>query len=247
MLAAIMVLSLSLLSVVTAATGQEQGTPLPPYYPPDPFELKGIHLKSSPVNENRGESPVPGQNGQVMGKVVERDSRGNPDESKGIAGAQIQVYDGYSTRTCISGPDGTFYLEGVQPGRASLTITMRGYRQAGGPVEITALPRRVLVALTSLHSNHSRQKGYINVFAYNKEDGHGKIIPVTSIRVHESGGSRRWYNSWSGPGGGAYQSLYCSNAPVGSYYTIKATWEDGTERTSEIRLRQKYRDVSIYP
>jgi hypothetical protein len=242
----------------------------PIYYPPDPFELKGIHVKGTPAPPGPGsqvpsnpdlQAPVTspmqdrdnnslpaGHQGSIIGRVVERDSKGSPIESKGVAGALIQVSDGFSVKTCISKPDGTFYMEGVQPGKASITVSHRHYRQTQGTVSLAGDPRRVLIGMTPLSTHHEKEKGYINVYAYQKDGHHGHYIPVTSIRVQESGGGyRKWYDSWDGSSGSSYQKLNCSNATVGSYYQIKVIWKDRTERTTDIHLTEKYRDVSIYP
>jgi hypothetical protein len=91
-----------------------------------------------------------------------------------------------------------------------------------------------------------REKGYINVWAYTKTCNSGRKIEPTSIRVHEVGNSSRsWYNSWSGTSGSTYQSLYCSGARVGEYFRVRVAWSDGTVSTTDIRLREKYRDLYV--
>lgn len=254
--------------------GQACAQDPPPWYPCEPQSVKNIQndvhapdmemqeppadpepweppaeLESWKPPQDQGPSGDPGPRGggEVNGKVVLRDSSGNPDESKGISGAVVKVYQGNRFRTCVSGHDGSFVLRDVSPGENLMSITARGFREASGRVKVTEnSTRNVLVGLSSLWGR-SADNGYINIYAYGHEDYEGNRIGVESIRVHQVGDySHRWYNSWNPGYGYTYQSLSCSRAPVGKYYRIVVVWGDGSVRTRDIYLSNKYRDVSIY-
>ena len=253
-LAAALAVMLFFAVLLCLSPGVEAQNAIPsPFYPPDPFELKGIHLeRATPVQAPGTEaSPAitPGDPcalGSISGRVVERNREGGSDESKGISGATVQLFDGAIMKTAVTGRGGAYAIEGIKPGRVTITVSHVKYRPAEGSATVTASsqPAKVLIALAPLV--WKAEKGYINVYAQAKDGPDGKPIGVTSIRVHESGNlSHRWYNSWSGDYGSS-QHLYCENARVGAYFDIKVTWRDGTERTTSIRLKSQGRDVSLY-
>lgn len=223
----------------------------PPWYPPEPpsFNATQEYMPELPASPSAPISPNGEQgSGELTGKVVPRDSNGNPDESKGISGAIIKLYQGNSIITCISGHDGSFALNNVKPGENLIRVSAHGFKQATGKVKVVENDTRsVLVGLSPLWTMKSKDYGYINVYAYRYENYEGKWIDVQSIRVHQVGDFRhRWYNSWNPGYGSTYQSLYCSNAPMEKYYRIEVVWSDGSVRTMDIYLSSKYRDVSIY-
>ena len=221
----------------------------PPWYPPEPPQMKDKEPLPPPPEYDSVDLPAFHGSGEITGKVVPRDSSGNADESRGIAGAVIKVYDGSSFKTCISGANGQFSIRGISPGEKLISISVPGYRDTTGQVQVVEnASRNVLISLSPLWYMKKKECGYINVYAYGKEDYNGKWIGVESIRVREIGNySNRWYNCWNGSYSSSYQSLYCSQAPMDRYYHIEVVWNDGSVRTREIRLTEKYRDVSIYP
>jgi len=221
----------------------------PPWFPPDPAQLKDGEQKPIPADINLEDIPAVHGSGQITGKVVPRDSSGNPDESKGIIGAVIKIYDGALFKTCISGNNGHFIINGIAPGEKLISVSVPGFKETTGKVQVIENgTRNVLIGLSPLWNKKKKECGYINVYAYGKEDYHGNWVGVESIRVREIGNySNRWYNCWNGSYASNYQSLYCSQAPMDRYYHIEVVWNNGSVRTREIRLTERYRDISIYP
>ncbi|MDQ7824102.1 MAG: carboxypeptidase-like regulatory domain-containing protein [Candidatus Eremiobacteraeota bacterium] len=221
----------------------------PPWYPPDPLAMKGVEHYVVVVPQGASSSVLDRLPGTVCGKVVPRRSDGNPDTSGEIGGALITLHDGNATRETVSSCDGTFSFQGIPPGAYPLTIEARGYHQGRGQILVEGeRARSVLVGLMPRFHQTETQKGYINIFAYGKENSAGKWMAVTSIRVHQRGNySRRWSDSFGTYSGDSYKSLYCTGAPVGKYYTVEVLWSDGTCRTQSFCLSSKFRDISIYP
>ncbi|MHC9537918.1 MAG: carboxypeptidase-like regulatory domain-containing protein [Vulcanimicrobiota bacterium] len=249
---------------------------VPPFSPPDPSTMKentktfdpsspppapgSTEPLPTPVN-SPGENP-PGENspeerppslqqltGQIVGRVVAKDSRGRADESKGLAGVAIQISDGTNWRNCVTERGGYFSVEGLNPGRATVTASRTGYSSSQGEITIVdGAQRRVLIAMTPLFSTEGskKERGYINIYAYGKYDYEGKWIGVESIKVHEKRSySRRWSKFFNAGAGSGYVTLACSGAEIGDYYQVQVKWSDGTVRTSEFKLSQKYRDITI--
>jgi len=217
--------------------------------PPAPGSIEPL---TTPIHSPEEESPSlqPQQlTGQIAGRVVARDSRGRADESKGLTGVTIRISDGTNWRSCVTERGGYFSVEGLNSGRGTITASRTGYKNTQGYITIVdGAQRRVLIAMTPLFSteNSEKERGFINVYAYGKYDYEGNWIGVESIKVHEKRNySRRWSKFFNASAGSGYVTLACSGAEIGDYYQVQVKWSDGTVRTSEFKLRQKYRDITI--
>jgi len=215
--------------------------------PPAPGSLEPLPIPSQAPEDMQ--SPEKPMTGQIVGRVVATDSRGRPDESKGLSGVAIEVSDGVNVRSCVTERGGYFSVDGLSAGRGTITATRTGYRSSQGGITIMdAAQRRVLIAMTPLFptGGSERERGFINVFAYGKYDSEGNWIGVESIKVHEKRDySHRWSKFFNAGAGSGYVTLACSGAVVGEYYQVQVRWSNGISRSCEIRLGQKYRDITM--
>ncbi len=215
--------------------------------PPAPGSTEPIPMPH-PLQDGSSPSVLP-VSGQIVGRVVATDSRGRADKSKGLTGVAVQVSDGTNWRSCVTERGGYFSVEGLNPGRGTITASRTGYRSAQGAITIVdSASRRILIAMTPLFSTGGgeKERGYINVYAYGKYDYEGKWIGVDSIKVHERRDySRRWSKFCNSSAGSGYETLSCSGAEVGEYFQVQVKWSDGTVRTCDFRLQSKYRDITL--
>jgi hypothetical protein len=228
---------------------------LPSYVQSGPLVVSSDHAVSRPFQVTVKQLPTQEACGTIKGMISS--SSGKP-----LPGAQIMLDEGLSA---TAGPGGFFTLAGVPPGQHAICVSVSGYREATGAVEVKeGAVRSLCVELSPLACadtlpfaarNPSRYsassspsaarrkvEGNLHIVADAYDSGSTHLW-IHRIEVDEEGDDcLHWSNSWDTDLGDTYQELTCDGAVVGETYRIKITWKgkNGADQMTNTWERKLY-------